>query len=215
MNAHFGEIVDFNIHDGVGQTEFGDTIFQHAANLVKRLEYIHVVALLDHVAGKAQSRRTRAHYGNLDAVRGSNLGDRHVATLALEVGGKALQIADGNGLTATLQMNTLALALLLLRTNTAADGGQGRGVFQHLGSCQELTALDILDERGDVHVYGATLHARRLGAVKTALCLGESLLLGETCVHLFCAGCGTIDGVELWHLHALDGHTLLGLHALA
>ena len=123
MNAHLGQVLNLHVNDGIGQTELGDTIFQHAANLVKRLEHIHVVALLHHVAGEAQSRRTRAHDGNLDAVGGSNLGQGDIATLALEVGGKALQIADGNSLTATLQVNTLALALLLLWANTAANGG--------------------------------------------------------------------------------------------
>ena len=43
-------------------------------------------------------------------------------------------------------MDTLALTLLLLRTDTTTDSGEGRGVLQHLGSSQELTTLDILDE---------------------------------------------------------------------
>lgn len=84
-----------------------------------------------------------------------------------------------------------------------------------MGGSQELTALDILDERGDVHVYRTTFHARRLGAVKTTLGLGESLLLGETCVHLLGASRGAIRRIKLRHYYALDGHALLRLHALA
>ena len=47
-----------------------------------------------------------------------------VDVLAVPVGHKALQTADANGL-ALDAADALALALALLRADTAADGGQG------------------------------------------------------------------------------------------
>ena len=75
-------------------------------------------------------------------------------------------------------MDTLALALLLLRTNTTADSGEGRGVLQYLSSSQELTTLDILDESGDIDIHRTTLYTAGLRAVETTLGLCHCHLLG-------------------------------------
>ena len=159
MNAHLGEVLNLYVHNLVGQTELGDTILQHTADFVQRLEDIDVVALLHHIASKRQTGRTGTHDGHLDAVGGCNLRQRDVAALALVVGSKALQIADSHGGFVHLQVDTLALALLLLRTDTTADGRQGRGGLQHFGGSQELAALDVLDERRNIDVHRTTLHA--------------------------------------------------------
>ena len=99
-----------------------------------------------------------------------------MSALALEVGGEALQIADGHGLVTHLQVHALAFALLLLGTYTSAHGRQGRGALQHTGCIEELATLYVLDERRYVDVHGTTLHTCGVGAIQTTLCLGDGLL---------------------------------------
>ena len=112
-------------------------------------------------------------------------------------------------------MDTTALALFFLRTNTSADSGQGRGILQDFGSSQELASLDVLDERRDIDIDRTSFYASRLGTVETTLSLGHSHLLGQSDVHLLSSCGGTIDGIQFWHYHTLNSRTLLGFHALA
>ena len=53
MNTHLSEVLNLYIDNLVGQTELGDTILQHTTNLVQCLEYVNIVALLNHIASKA------------------------------------------------------------------------------------------------------------------------------------------------------------------
>ena len=215
LHAHLLEVVDFHVHDLVGQAELGDTIFQYAANLVQGFEDGDVVAILHHVACKAQSGRTRTHDGHLDVVLGGQFGQDDVAALALIIGYETLQVADGYGGFVHLQVDALAFALLLLRADASADGGQRRGVLQHAGRLEKLAALYVLDERGDVDADGAALHTRGVGTVQTTFGLGHGLFLGVACVYFFRAGGSAVDGVEFVHRAAGDGGAFLRLHALA
>ena len=174
-----------------------------------------VVAILHHVACKAQAGRTRTYDGHLDAVLGSQFGQDDVTALALIVGHEALQVADSHGRFVHLQVDALAFALLLLRADASADGRQRRGVLQHAGGFEELAALHVLDERGDIDTDRTSLHTRRVGAIQATLGFGHGLFLGIACVHLLRTGCGAIDGVEFVHRVAGDGGTFLWLHALA
>ena len=215
VNTHLSQILDFYIYNLVWQTELGDTVLQHTTDFVQCLKYIYVITFLHHIASKAQSGRTRTYYGNLHAVGWCNLGQTDVAALALKVSCETLQVADGYSGLVHLQVDTLALALLLLRTNTSAHSGQGRGVLQHLSSSQELSALDVLDERWDVDVYRTTLNTSWLGAVQAALSFGHRHLLGQSDVHLLGTCGSTINGVELRHNHALNLSALFWFHALS
>ena len=111
-------------------------------------------------------------------------------------------------------MYAAALTLFLLRTNTAADSWQGRGLLEHFGGSQELAALDILDECRYVDVHRATLHTGWFSAIQAALGLFHGHFGCEANVHFLGARGGTINGVELRHLHALNLRALLGFHAL-
>ena len=68
MYSHLLEIVDLDINDTVGQTEFGDAIFQYTANLVECLEDMHLKTLLCHIAGEAKTGRTRTDGCHLDTI---------------------------------------------------------------------------------------------------------------------------------------------------
>ena len=123
VDTHLGKVLNLYVDNFVWQTEFWNTIFQYAANLVQCLKDVDVVALLYHVASEAQSSRTRTYDSNFDAVGWRNLGQRDVAALALKVGSEALQIADSYGRLVHLQVDTLALTLFFLWTYTTADSG--------------------------------------------------------------------------------------------
>ncbi len=81
-------------------------------------------------------------------VGGAIGGQAKLAAVALEVGDKALEVADGDGL-ALLAENAAAFALIFLRADAAGDGGQ-RVVFAHLGGGGKIIAgvdegHDLLD----------------------------------------------------------------------
>ena len=65
-------------------------------------------------------------------------GKSQLAAVALEVGDKALQVADGDWL-ALLAEHAAAFALAFLRADAAGDGGQGV-VFAHLGGRGKIIA---------------------------------------------------------------------------
>ena len=58
MNTHLAEVLNLYVNDSVWQTELWNTILEHTANLVKCLEYINVIALLDHIACERKTCRT-------------------------------------------------------------------------------------------------------------------------------------------------------------
>lgn len=87
------------------------------------LEDIDLKAFLHHVTGKAQSRWSTAYDSHLDTIARCYLRQFTVTMLTLIVGSEALEIANGHSGLVHLQMDTLALALLLLWTDTAADSG--------------------------------------------------------------------------------------------
>ena len=87
------------------------------------LEYRHIVAVFRHVTGKSQARRTRTDNGNFLAVLFRSRGQTNLSLFALSVGYKTLQITDGNGFLAHFVVDTLCLALFLLRAYASAHGG--------------------------------------------------------------------------------------------
>ena len=181
---------------------------------MKRLKDGHVIAALGHVASKRQPRWARSDDGDLNALRWRTLRDGYLSTLALIVGGEALQVTDGHGRLLHLHMHAATFALLLLRTDAATDGWQCACFFQYAGSLEEVAALDVLNERGDLYAHRATLHAGRRHAVEATLRLAKRLLFGQALVHLFVV-MAAIIGVELVHLHPMDGGAFLGFHALS
>ena len=94
---------------------------------------------------------------------------------------EALELADGHGL-GLLATDALALALVLLRADAAADGGKHGVLADGIESAAEVLLADLFDKAGDVDVDGAALNTERLLAVEAALSLGQRHLLGEALV---------------------------------
>ena len=68
--------------------------------------------------------------------------------VAVPVGDKALETANADGL-ALDAADALAFALVLLRADTAADGGQRAGLSDHMVSSLKITLGHMLDEAGN------------------------------------------------------------------
>ena len=58
VHTHLLQVVDFNVDNLVGQTEFGNTVLQHTANLVQGFEHVHFIAQLRHIASERKAGRT-------------------------------------------------------------------------------------------------------------------------------------------------------------
>ena len=120
---HLSQILDFHIYNLVGQTELRDAVLQYATNLVECLEDVNIITFLHHITRERQSGRTRTYNSNLNAVGWCNLRQTDIAALTFVVGSETLQIANGYCWFVHFQVDTLAFALFLLRTNTTTDSG--------------------------------------------------------------------------------------------
>ena len=120
------QLLDLVGHNGLGQTEFRNAVYQHATGSVQRLEDGNGVALLGQVAGAGQAGGAGAHHGDLVRRWKRAFSGHGVHVLPVPVGHKPLQAADGHGF-ALDAPNALALALALLGADPAGQGGQGVG----------------------------------------------------------------------------------------
>ena len=112
------------------------------------------MAFLDEVARGGETGGAAADDGHTFAGGRGDGGQPELAALALEVGDKALEVADGDGL-AFLAEHAAAFALTFLRANAAGDGGQGI-VFAHLsGGGEKIAGIDECDDFLDLDADGA------------------------------------------------------------
>ena len=142
-----------------------------------------LIALLGQLARTGQAGGAGANDGNLDAVALGLLGHL-VDILAIPVGDKALQPADGDRL-ALHAAHALALTLGLLRADTAGQGGQSIRGGDDLVSAEKIALGDLGDELRNADVDGAALDALRILAVQAAACFLHGHLLGVAKGDLF------------------------------
>ena len=166
---------------------------------MQRLEHRDLIALLGQIAGAGQARGAGTDDSHLVAV-GGGLGGRLGAVGVVPVGHKALQTADTHGI-ALLAADAVHFALALLRAHTAAHGGQGAGLVDHLIGTLVVLLHDLLDELGDAHIDGTAVHAGMVLAVQAAGGLVQRLLLGVAQSHL--------QEVLVADLRVLRGHLVL------
>ena len=178
LDAQLLETVDLALDNGLGQTELGDAVDEHAAAGEKRLEDGDVKAVARKLAGAGDAGGARADDGNLLAVCGLHL--RLAGKLGL-VAQEALELANGHGL-GLLAADAAALALVLLRAHAAADCGEHRVLVDDVESGAKVLLANLLDELRDLDVDWAALDAEGLLAVHAALSLGQRHLLGEALV---------------------------------
>ena len=134
---------------------------------MQRLENGNFVTHTSQIACTGQTSRACTNDGNLVTV-GFRLYCLLGAVFARIVGNKTLQTADCYSL-ALDAAYAVALALALLRADTAADSGQCGG-FLDLGSrLEELALGNQSDELRDLNLYRAAGHAGLVLAVQAAL----------------------------------------------
>ena len=150
---------------------------------MQRLENGNFVTHTSQIACTGQAGRACTDDGNLVTV-GLRLYCLFSAVFARVVGYKALQTADGNGLTLDAA-DTVALALALLRADTTADSGQCGGLLDLGSRLEELALSDQRDELRDLDLYRAAGHAGLVLAVQAALCFLDRHFSGIAERYLF------------------------------
>lgn len=105
-------------------------------------------------------------------------------------------------------MNTLRLALLLLRTDASAYCRQRRTLGYDRCGFLYLTLLQCLDKLRYGNMHGATLYASRRLAVQASVCLGNSLFGSKPLVDLGVQRADTLLGRQLVHMYTRDGDTV-------
>ena len=181
IDAHLLQAVDLLLDDGLGQTELGDAVHQHAAGHMQSLIDGDLVAQLGQVACSGQTGRACTDDGDLVAVPLGHDGCG-VHVLAVPVGDEALQAADAHGLVLDAA-GALALALALLRADTAADSGQGGGTVDDLIGGFKVALGHMTDELGDVDAHGAAGLTGLILAVHAALCFVHGHFFGVAQCH--------------------------------
>ena len=182
LHAHSLEPVHFLLHDGLGQTELGNAVHQHAAGQVQGLVHGDIIALLGQVAGAGKAGRAGAYNSYLMAV-GLGLFGGLGAVGVVPIGHEALQAADTHSL-ALLTPDAVHLALALLGADAAAHGGQGAGLMDHLIGALIVLFHDLLNKLGDADIHGAAVYTGVGLAIQAPGSLVQSLLLGVAQGHL-------------------------------
>ena len=132
--------------DVLGQTEPGCWEHQHVARNVQAFVDGDLVAQLGQIARDGQAGGTSADDSDLVAI-GRRGGGLAMYVVAVPVGDKALQAANADGL-ALDAADALAFALVLLRADAAADGGQCTGLGNDMVSGLKVALGDVLDVAG-------------------------------------------------------------------
>ena len=101
------------------------------------------------------------------------------------VGTETLEVTDGNSGMTHLEMDTLRLALFLLRADTSTDSWQRRTLFDDRSGTEHVSCLEGLDEARDVDIDRTALYTSRVLTVETTVRLGDGLLESQALVHLF------------------------------
>ncbi len=207
VHAQSAQAVDLGLDDVLGQTELGDAVHEDAACHVQRLKDGDLVAQLGQVSGGGQAGGACTDDRHLVAV-GGRRGDGGMYVFPVPVGHEALQAADAHRLTLDAA-DTLALALVFLGADAAADGGQGTGSGQYLIGSLKVALGHLCDETGDVDVHGAAGTAGMVLALEAALCLIDGHVGGVAQSNFLevlvadvglLAGHGALFGVHIGHV---------------
>jgi len=135
------------LDDVLGQTELGDAVHQNTAGHMQGFVDGNLVAQLGQITRNGQTGGAGTDDRDLVAV-GRGGGGFGMYVVAVPVGNKALQTTDADSL-ALDAADALAFALVLLRADTSADGGQRAGLGNHVVGGLKVALGDMLDEAGD------------------------------------------------------------------
>ena len=170
LDAHCLEVIDLGSNDLLRKTELRNTVNKNTAGLVESLEDGDVIAHLAQIARAGEGSRAGADDRDTVTVGLGSLDLILDFLVHVVVGNKTLEAADADAL-ALDAAHALALALLFLGADTAADCGQRVGGGDDLICCVKVALCDLGDEFGDAYRNGAAGAAGHIVAVEAALCL--------------------------------------------
>ena len=172
------DVPDFLVQGFLGEPVPGDPDPHHAAGHRERLKDGNLVALEPQVVGCGEAGRARPYDGHPLAGGGGNLGLEHAAVIVNLAGGKALEEADLDGVSAVL---VHAGGFAAVGAHDSADLGEGIGAEHDAQGLFVVAAGDGGDVLRNVHLGGATLDAEP--AAQAPLGLQNGLFLGEAQQH--------------------------------
>ena len=154
------------------QTELGDAVLQHAADLGTLLKHGDSAPQLGHLNGNGNTGRTRTDHGNLLAAR-----RRRLPLLTVEVrrGDIVLDAREMHRRAlATLNARTLALARMV--AHHGADRAHGVVLEQQLARFLQTTLLKQIDDLWDRRLNRAALDlAERPFTTQTTICFLDNV----------------------------------------
>ena len=136
-------------------------------------EYRYIIAHLRQIAGACKTGRAGTDHGNLVSVL-RLCTHRFDIVLKCVIRHEPLQFSDGDRL-ALDAPDAFALALGLLRTDTAADRRKGAGLSDHLIGLFDVSFFYFMDKCRDVDRYRTSLDAFRILAVEASFRLFHRL----------------------------------------
>ena len=167
-NALLPQGVDFVCYDIFRQTEFRNSVYQHAALFVEALENGDLVSLVYQVSGCSQSGRAGTDNGSLLAVGWDFFYFIVADVLSVPIRYETLQSAYGNRL-ALDSANALSFALGFLRAYTSAHCRQGVGGSDYFIGTGKISLGHLCDEFRNAYVYRTSCHARFVFTIEAAL----------------------------------------------
>ena len=184
LHAHLLQLLHFPLNHRLGQTELGDAVAQHASGHMEGLKDGDLIAETGQLAGAGQAGGAGADDRYLVTVAGDSLDLFVVAPEVGPVRNKALDAADSDGLTLDAP-DAHTLALGLLGTDTARDGGQSVGGGEDLVGPVDVAVGHLAQKVGDGDTHRAAADAGTVLAVQAAVGLVHSRAGGVAQRHLF------------------------------
>ena len=154
-DAEFTQFFRIAVEDAQRQTEVGDAVAHHAADLVHALENRHVVALLRELDSDGDAGRSRTDDGDGLPRRRRTLQDDAVE---VGVGDIVLDAGDLDG-GSFAQLDAVALALLFMVADERADDAQRIVLEEHCARIVDAAFEKETNHFWDVRLYRASLDA--------------------------------------------------------
>ena len=160
------------LHQRARQTELGDAVLQHTADLGALLKHGDSAAQLGHLNRHGNTGRTRADHSDLLAARRSGL-----PLLAVEVRrGDIVLDARKMHRRALATLNARALALARMVAHHGADRAHGVVLEQQLARFLQTTLLKQIDDLRNRRLHRAALDlAERPFTTQTTICFLDNV----------------------------------------
>ena len=157
------QTVDFLLHDGLGKSELGDAVDQHAAGEVERFKNGDIVALLGKVTRAGETAGAGTDDSYLFAVLlCCRCGFDTV--FSCPVCNETLQFTDGDGIPLETA-DTFSFTLALLWADTSADCRKCGRLTDNVICLLKVSFLYLCDKCRDIDRYRTALHTLRIFTV--------------------------------------------------